>query len=886
MIGKSNCHKRKAFLILCFTTAAVLMGFTVTTTPAQSDAAGSNKSSAVIIIASAWAERVRFSAPSSVMQIRLEVYDSSGRKLVDNEVRGGNVLDWHLQDGQAERLRDDTYLCVVTVKSLSGRIAERIGTVTVEKGFASVQAVDASHLTRQQSDAVGPLGEDAPLMVPKEEERPTTTVLAHNGEEGQITRGKGALSFRIGDFFSGKDTEQMRLNEEGNLGIGITHPQARLDVDGFISTSKGIVFPDGTIQTTAAIVGSGSDSTKNGKPKVNLPNQANFTNQSETAGKGAKGKVSPEFNVNEDLTVNGSIFFTTGSPRDIAMLNNSGGIRIYSAPTLTNSPASAAIQFFGNGSAFTGQAYIDSGAHDNAAVIFRTAPTGGTIAERMRITSTGDVGIGTSGPASKLDVSGAINTSTQYNIGGSRVLSAAGANNLFAGVNAGAANTTGDRNAFFGAAAGVNNTEGFSNSFFGSFAGNANTTGGLNSFFGSFAGNANTTGGLNSFFGNIAGAVNTTGGGNSFFGFRAGGSNTVGDGNTFVGYNSGLSNTTENNNTLLGFQANGVAGITNATAIGANAIVSQSNSLVLGSNANVGIGSSAPAAPLHILGPALTPPIGLASTENGLLLGLESTSGYKWIQSYGGSLAINPVGNSVGIGTSAPAFPLDVAGAAHASSFPTSSDARLKTNISQLTEVLEKIEKIRGVSFDWNEVYESLGRSTGHREIGVVAQEVEAVFPELVTTWGEQGYRAVDYGRLSAALVEAVKELRAEKDAQLEWLKSQNVVSLEQIRQQREQIAQQQGQIDSLRRIVCMAHLNDDICRGARTAGRRFSVKHGPWQRHDSGARIRSTTSFKRRNNEQNPATTLIAKKSGKKIASGETVSSDGTLSNQFSFTR
>ena len=428
------------------------------------------------------------------------------------------------------------------------------------------------------------------------------------------------------------------------------------------------------------------------------------------------------------------------------------------------------------------------------------------------------------------------------------MLSAAGANNLFAGVNAGAANTTGDRNAFFGAAAGANNTEGVANSFFGSFAGNSNTTGfsnsffghnagylnttgSANSFFGKAAGQSNTTGNSNSFFGHFAGSFNTTGTSNSFFGQAAGYSNTTGTGNTFVGHNSGLSNTTENNNTLLGFQANGAAGITNATAIGANAIVSQSNSLVLGSNANVGIGSSAPAAPLHILGPALTPPIGLASTENGLLLGLESTSGYKWIQSYGGPLAINPVGNNVGIGTSAPAFILDVAGAAHASSFPTSSDARLKTNISQLTEVLEKIEKIRGVSFDWNEVYESLGRSTGHREIGVVAQEVEAVFPELVTTWGEQGYRAVDYGRLSAALVEAVKELRAEKDAQLEWLKSQNVVSLEQIRQQREQIAQQQSQIDTLRKIVCMDHLNDGICRRARTAGRRFSVKHGPWQR-------------------------------------------------------
>ena len=119
---------------------------------------------------------------------------------------------------------------------------------------------------------------------------------------------------------------------------------------------------------------------------------------------------------------------------------------------------------------------------------------------------------------------------------------------------------------------------------------------------------------------------------------------------------------------------------------------------------------------------------------------------------------------NVGIGTTSPAYRLDVAGLAHATSFPTSSDVRLKKNVHQLTDVLEKLEKIRGVAFDWNERYESLGRSTGHREIGVIAQEVEAVFPELVTTWGDEQYRAVDYGRLTGVLIEAIKELRAEND--------------------------------------------------------------------------------------------------------------------------
>jgi hypothetical protein len=56
----------------------------------------------------------------------------------------------------------------------------------------------------------------------------------------------------------------------------------------------------------------------------------------------------------------------------------------------------------------------------------------------------------------------------------------------------------------------------------------------------------------------------------------------------------------------------------------------------------------------------------------------------------------------------------------------------------------------------------------------VIAQEVEAVFPELVTTWGDNSYRAVDYGRLTGVLIEAVKELNADKEAEIAALQQQN----------------------------------------------------------------------------------------------------------------
>jgi hypothetical protein len=75
----------------------------------------------------------------------------------------------------------------------------------------------------------------------------------------------------------------------------------------------------------------------------------------------------------------------------------------------------------------------------------------------------------------------------------------------------------------------------------------------------------------------------------------------------------------------------------------------------------VGIGTPNPASALHLVKAGL-PPSGLASEDNGLLLGSEGNAGYKWVQSYGGDLALNPQGNNVGVGTSNPTSLLTVNG--------------------------------------------------------------------------------------------------------------------------------------------------------------------------------------------------------------------------------
>lgn len=124
---------------------------------------------------------------------------------------------------------------------------------------------------------------------------------------------------------------------------------------------------------------------------------------------------------------------------------------------------------------------------------------------------------------------------------------------------------------------------------------------------------------------------------------------------------------------------------------------------------------------------------------------------------YGGTLMTIPAKGPVNISAG-----LEVTGDVRASSFQEVSDMRLKTKVEALEGALERVSKLRGVSFEWNDLHKSTGGSAGNRQIGVVAQEVEAVFPELVTTWGDEQYRAVDYGRLTAVLIEAVKELKAE----------------------------------------------------------------------------------------------------------------------------
>ena len=351
------------------------------------------------------------------------------------------------------------------------------------------------------------------------------------------------------------------------------------------------------------------------------------------------------------------------------------------------------------------------------------------------------VGIGTTAPAATLDVDGTVNAATSFNLGGAPFAYGSarsgnaflgfagnspttGSNNTASGLLALRANTTGNFNTAVGEGALANNTTG-GNTAIGFQAMYFNTKGDSNTAIGLGALEDNSTGDLNTATGGGALSNNTTGNGNTASGLEALDFNTTGSGNTAIGQESLLYNATGGNNSALGFLAGPDSkspDLNYATAIGAGAIVSQSNSLVLGG------------------------PLGTAGQVK------------------------------VGIGTATPANVFTIAqgaGQAVADGWNVYSSRRWKTNIETLHGALGKVEQLRGVSYEL--------KANGKHEVGVIAEEVGAVVPEVVT-WDQNGKDAqsVDYSRLTALLIEATKEQQAL------------------IQQQQEQIAQLISQVKTI----------------------------------------------------------------------------------------
>ncbi len=345
--------------------------------------------------------------------------------------------------------------------------------------------------------------------------------------------------------------------------------------------------------------------------------------------------------------------------------------------------------------------------------------------------------------------------------GGSGYKNTSGANNSFFGQGSGHENTTGRSNAFFGQNSGYFNTTGYDNTFFGNFSGNSNITGsnnaffGLqagfnntaginNAFFGKYSGHANTTGNFNAFFGNESGYKNTTGFYNAFFGQNSGQSNTTGYRNAFFGQSSGNSNTDGKFNAFFGNEA----GKANTTGIFNTFFGYASGYKNITGNSNTFFGNAA----------------GNSNTEGdgnvfvGYEAGFYETGSNKLYISNSSSLTPLIYGDFKN-------RQLKINGTLEFTNAFATSDQRWKKDIKPLDNSLSKIQQLDGKSYLWRrDEFPDKGFSD-QPQIGLIAQEVEKVIPEIVQT-DEKGFKSISYTQLIPLLIEGMKEQQIELEAQ------------------------------------------------------------------------------------------------------------------------
>jgi hypothetical protein len=294
------------------------------------------------------------------------------------------------------------------------------------------------------------------------------------------------------------------------------------------------------------------------------------------------------------------------------------------------------------------------------------------------------------------------------------------------------------------------------------------TTGGAeNAAFGMNSLADNTTGMLNAAMGLETLLNNTTGAGNAALGADALEWNTTGINNTGVGQGSGgsgpsagNSNQTGSNNTFVGSAA--MPGSTTQqnymTVIGASAVGNCSNCVVLGRVGidNVGIGTTSPGSTLSLVGTNVDPfdvststsgslfhitqagNVGIGTTSPQYLLqaGNSSISGIvARFQNANGTCDVNPTTNTLAC----------------------SSDERLKKDITPMGDELSEVMALQPVYFNWNA--EASG-TPGHP--GFIAQQVQQVMPEVVSTDPTTGLLSIGYSDLVPAVVSAMQQMQSE----------------------------------------------------------------------------------------------------------------------------
>jgi hypothetical protein len=409
LAGKIHTLTSSAHLALA---ALVLIAASAGNTPAQNAAGAPDKADGASVITAASTESgARFVAPEGVRRMRLEVFSQAGERLFDTDFRQGSILDW---DGAG--LADGSYLCVVTAEDFEGKASRKLGEATVQGGRVSLAREGEGQVgvkyARALASAGVSRGEDA-AAIARVKKGQAATIAAHDGQDGQVTSTMGALTFRTGNVFTGKDKEQVRITPEGQVGIGTDKPEATLDVAGTVRARGGIVFEDGTVLKTAPVATTvtalmGADGATSNASGTGTANQlAKWTDNAGTLGNSAISEV------------NGNVGIGTPNPTaklsvveagaELRFDKGSGGqtpvLSVISTPT-SNTTGAAAVLGAGTG----GSSFIFSDnqpfhiVKDTKSNVVNNLLGNGT--PLFTITPQGNTGLGTMTPTAKMEVVG------------------------------------------------------------------------------------------------------------------------------------------------------------------------------------------------------------------------------------------------------------------------------------------------------------------------------------------------------------------------------------------------------------------------------------------------------------------------------------------------
>lgn len=177
------------------------------------------------------------------------------------------------------------------------------------------------------------------------------------------------------------------------------------------------------------------------------------------------------------------------------------------------------------------------------------------------------------------------------------------------------------------------------------------------------------------------------------------------------------------------------------------------------SSGNVGVGTTTPSEKLEVQSGTSGAKIKVSNTGGGYAI-LECSSNATSVAQLSFTNQLSLTGGNVGIGTTSPAYQLDVNGTARVTTLIETSALKYKTNIQPLEPQLSKVTQLEPVTFDW------LDKPQTKTNIGLIADEVEKIYPEFVSKTEDGEIEGIEYSKLTTVLIQSIKELKEIVDQQ------------------------------------------------------------------------------------------------------------------------